>query len=275
MLQAFAFGKVGVVVGDIYFLDPDPHPGQEGPEHGVRVELRAFDRGELKSSIYSAVPISVGKPFWRVDLLEAVDGKPGSFNRTHHHPKFTPKWDPTPRVFLRELSQDPLGWLAGQLADLPGILDRAEAPPDTADPADAGSLKEMAPAIVAVTSMMLDKVRAGELGQAPDDDADSIRNGWLLSPGGGDPPYPPGRVRSQAILSDARLPPASPEGDIPFSRGASDRRRTYGSAGISRERNTPSSWGASDRMRARGYCRADVPRRGDRTAAIAMNDTVA
>ena len=60
MLQAFAFEKVGVVVGDIYFLDPDPHPGQEGPEHGVRVELRAFDRGELKSSIYSAVPISVG-----------------------------------------------------------------------------------------------------------------------------------------------------------------------------------------------------------------------
>jgi hypothetical protein len=180
MLQAFAFEKVGVVVGDIYFLDPDPHPGQEGPEHGVRIELRAFDRGELKSSIYSAVPISVGKPFWRVDLLESVDGKPGSFNRTHHHARFTQKWDPTARVFLRELSQDPLGWLAGQLADLPGILDRAQAPQDTADPADAGSLKEMAPAIVAVTSMMLDKVRAGELGTAPADDAaDSIRNGWL------------------------------------------------------------------------------------------------
>jgi hypothetical protein len=180
MLQAFVFGRVGVVVGDLYFLDPDPYPGQEGPEHGVRLELRVIDRGELKSSIYSAVPIGVGKPIWRVDLLESVDGKPGSFNRTHHHPKFTEGWDPTSRVFLRELSQDPLGWLAGQLADLPGILDRAEVPQDVADPSDAASLKDMAPAIVGVAGMMLDKVRAGELGTAPADDAvDSIRNGWL------------------------------------------------------------------------------------------------
>jgi hypothetical protein len=180
MLQAFVFEKVGVVVGDLYFLDPNPHPGQEGPEHGVRLELRVIDRGELKSSIYSAVPIGVGKPIWRVDLLESVDGKPGSFNRTHHHANFTEKWDPTSRVFLRELSQDPLGWLAGQLADLPGILDRAEVPQDVADPSDAASLKDMAPAIVGVAGMMLDKVRAGELGTAPGDDAvDSIRNGWL------------------------------------------------------------------------------------------------
>jgi hypothetical protein len=180
MLQAFVFEKVGVVVGDLYFLDPNPHKGQEGPEHGVRLELRVIDRGELKSSIYSAVPIAVGRPIWRVDLLESVDGKPGSFNRTHHHPKFTAKWDPISRAFLRELSQDPLGWLAGQLADLPGILDRAEVPQDVADPADAASLKEMAPTIVGVASMMLDKVRAGELGTAPADGAaDSIRNGWL------------------------------------------------------------------------------------------------
>jgi hypothetical protein len=180
MLQAFVFEKIGVVVGDLYFLDPNPHKGQEGPEHGVRLELRVIDRGELKSSIYSAVPIEVGQPIWRVDLLEAVDGKPGSFNRTHHHPTFTAKWDPVSRVFLRELSQDPLGWLAGQLADLQAILDRAEVPPDVADPSDAASLKEMAPAIVGAASMMLDKVRAGELGTAPADGAaDGIRNGWL------------------------------------------------------------------------------------------------
>ena len=180
MLQAFVFEKVGVVVGDIYFLDPDPHPGQEGAEHGVRLELRVFDRGELKGSIYSAVPITAGKPIWRVDLLESVDGKPGSFNRTHHHPRFSDRWDPVSRLFERELSQDPLGWLGGQLADLPGILDRAEVPQDIADPSDAASLKEMAPAIVSVAGLMLDKVRAGELGRAPEDGAaDSIRSGWL------------------------------------------------------------------------------------------------
>ena len=180
MLQAFVFEKVGVVVGDIYFLDPYPDPGQEGPEHGVRLELRAFDRGKPKGSIYSAIPIAAGKPIWRVDLLEAVDGKPGSFDRTHHHPSFTRKWDPVARHFERELSQDPLGWLGGQLADLPGILDRAEVPQDVADPSDAASLKEMAPAIVSVASMMLDKVRAGELGRAPQDGTGRlIRNGWL------------------------------------------------------------------------------------------------
>ena len=179
MLQAFVFERVGIVVGDLYFLDPNPHKGQEGAEHGVRLELRVFDRGDLKGTIYSAMPIEVGRPIWRVDLLEAVDGKPGSFNRTHHHPKFN-GWDPTARQFLRELSSDPLGWLAAQLADLPAVLERAEEPPEVADPADAASLRDIAPAIVGVTSMMLDKVRAGELGLAPADDAvDSIRNGWL------------------------------------------------------------------------------------------------
>jgi hypothetical protein len=179
MLQAFVFERVGVVVGDLYFVDPDPLPGQEGAEHGVRLELRVFDRGNLKGSIYSAIPIEVGRPIWRVDLLEAVDGKPGSFNRTHHHPKFN-GWDPTRRQFLRELSSDPLGWLAAQLADLPAVLERAGVPPEVADPSDAASLRDIAPAIVGVTSMMLDKVRAGELGLPPADDAvDSIRNGWL------------------------------------------------------------------------------------------------
>ena len=179
MLQAFVFERVGVVVGDLYFLDPNPYPGQEGAEHGVRLELRVFDRGDLKGTIYSAMPIEVGRPIWRVDLLEAVDGKPGSFNRTHHHPKFN-GWDPTARQFLRELSSDPLGWLGAQLADLPAVLERAGVPPEVADPSDAASLRDIAPAIVGVTAMMLDKVRAGELGLAPADDAvDSIRNGWL------------------------------------------------------------------------------------------------
>jgi hypothetical protein len=181
MLQAFVFERVGVVVGDLYFLDPKPAKGQEGPEHGVRLELRAIDRGELKGSIYSATPIEVGCPIWRVDLLESVDGKPGSYNRTHHHPAFNAgTWDPRPRVYLRELSSDPLGWLGDQLADLPGILKRAEVPDDIAGPSDAAGLKEVAPAIVGAARMMLDKVRAGELGVLPPDgDPGSIRAGWL------------------------------------------------------------------------------------------------
>jgi hypothetical protein len=178
MLQAFVFERVGVVAGDLYFLDPNPHPGQESPEHGVRIELRVFDRGELKGTIYSATPIEVGQPIWRVDLLESVDGKPGSFDRTHHHPAFT-GWDPGPRVFVKELSADPLGWLGQQLADLPAVLKRAGVPDDLADPSDADSLRDIAPVIVNAAGTMLDKVRAGELGVAPSGDADSIRAGWL------------------------------------------------------------------------------------------------
>jgi hypothetical protein len=182
MLQAFVFERVGVVVGDLYFVDPDPGPGQEGPEHGVRVELRVFDRGELRGTIYSATPIEVGLPIWRVDLLESVEGKPGSFDRTHHHPKFT-GWNPGRRTYLRELSSDPLGWLAGQLTDLPAVLERAGVAQDVADPRDAASMRDIAPAIVNVTAIMLDKVRSGELGRAPANgasaDADVIRTGWL------------------------------------------------------------------------------------------------
>jgi hypothetical protein len=37
MLYAFGFEQVGVVVGDLYFVDPNPREGQEGAEHGVRL----------------------------------------------------------------------------------------------------------------------------------------------------------------------------------------------------------------------------------------------
>jgi hypothetical protein len=166
MLYAFGFDRVGVVLGDLYFVDPDPIHGQEGAEHGVRLELRVLDRGSLKGTIYSATPIDVGLPIWRVDLLESVDGEPGSFDRTHHHPVFQ-DWDPTSRVFEPELTADPLGWLGGKLADLDGVLADARFPADTAGPADAADLRAAAPEIVDAARRLLEKVRDGELGNAP------------------------------------------------------------------------------------------------------------
>ena len=89
MLYVYGFDRVGVAVGDLFFVDPRPHKGQEGAEHGVRLELRLIERGPLRGTIYSATPIAVERPVWRVDLLESVDGRPGSFDRTHYHPACT------------------------------------------------------------------------------------------------------------------------------------------------------------------------------------------
>jgi hypothetical protein len=187
LLYVFGFERVGVLVGDLYFVDPKPAKGQEGAEHGVRLELRVLGRGPLKGTIYSAQPIEVAEPVWRADLLESVAGRPGSYDRTHHHPVFT-GWDPSHRVFVRELSADPLGWLGGKLADLDGLLEAGGFPADTAGPDDARELQAAAPEIVNATARLLDRVRSGELGNPPadapgDGAADGgpvlVRSGWL------------------------------------------------------------------------------------------------
>jgi hypothetical protein len=177
VLYAFGFERVGVVVGDLYFVDPNPREGQEGAEHGVRLELRVLDRGELKGTIYSAQPIEVGQPIWRADLLESVTGRPGSFDRTHHHPRFT-GWNPGRRVFAEELSADPFGWLGSQLADLDALLASAGVTAEVAGPSDAEDLRRAAGEIVDAARRLLDKVWAGELGNPPDGQA----------PGGGAAP---------------------------------------------------------------------------------------
>ena len=186
MLYMFGFERVGVVVGDLYFVDPEPIKGQEGAEHGVRLELRLIERGEPKGSIYASPLIEVGQPVWRADFLESVDGKPGSFDRTHHHPVFS-GWNPGKRVFVGELSADPLGWLADRLADLDGLLVTAGFSADVAGPDDATDLRNTAPEIVDATRRLLDKVRAGELGNPPrveppataDGQPALVRSGWL------------------------------------------------------------------------------------------------
>ena len=164
MLCAFGFQQIGVLLSDVYVDDPRPSHGQLGAEHGVRLELRVLERDELKGSQYSAQPISVGQPIWRVDLLETVAGEPGSFDRTHHHPAFT-GWEPGHRVFVRELSADPIAWLASKLSDLPEVLKEAGVSADVAGPDDAEELRRAVPDILDTTERMLGRVHSGELGR--------------------------------------------------------------------------------------------------------------
>jgi len=179
MLQVFGFDRVGVVIGDIYFLDPKPRAGQEGAERGVRLELRMLRPGELTGSIYSARPITIGEPFWRADLLESADGPAGSLNRAHHHPGMR-DWEPRRRVFDRGLSSDPVGWIGAQLADLENLLEQAGIELDAGLAGDAERLRAGAAEIQQAVSAMLDKVKAGELGRAPEGDGvTSARVSWL------------------------------------------------------------------------------------------------
>lgn len=179
MLYAFGFERIGVMVSDLYFVNPHPAPGQEGAERGVRLELRVLERRPLRGSIYSAQPIAVDLPIWRVDLLEAVASSPGSLDRAHHHPAFD-GWEPGERHFVAELSAAPVEWLAERLADLDSVLAQAGAAPGTADPGDAAALRDAIPEIVDALRRLLGRVAAGELGR-PDDDRElvSARIGWL------------------------------------------------------------------------------------------------
>lgn len=179
MLCAFGFDRLGLVVGDLYFQHPDPPEGQEGPEHGVRLELRHIKAGELRGGVYSARPISVEEPIWRVDLLESVGGRPSSLDRTHHHPRFS-GWDESEREFDKELSTDPLAWLGERLSDLPGVLDRAGVAADTASAEDLNGFRAAVPEILNTVQRLLARVRAGELGRPPETSSSGlIRSGWL------------------------------------------------------------------------------------------------
>ncbi len=168
MLAAFGFESLGVVVGDMYFIDPDPLEGQETPERGVRLELRLVDRDEPQGSIYAGVPITFGRPVWRVDLFGSTESPPGTLDRAHHHPRFN-GWEPSRRHFVPELSADPLSWLAGQLADPAAVLARAGVDPDDVT----------APEIVAAVKRLLDGVRDGTLAPAPEKPVAAARTGWL------------------------------------------------------------------------------------------------
>jgi hypothetical protein len=176
MLYAFGFDRVGVVVGDLYFVDPDPTPGQEGAERGVRLEVRLLERRPLQGGIYSAQPIAVDRPVWRADLLEAV-ASPGTLDRAHHHPRFV-GWEPGPRVFVPELSADPVGWVGGRLSDLDRLLDEAGVERAELGPTEADQVRAAVPEIVDAVRRLLERVRSDD---APlvETRGDGARVGWL------------------------------------------------------------------------------------------------
>jgi hypothetical protein len=178
MLYVYGFNDIGVVVGDLYFHDPNLGPDQEGPEQGVRLEIRLLQRTELRGSRYSAQPIAIEAPIWRADLLESVD-RPGTLDRAHHHPRFR-GWDPGRRTFVEAMSGDPVGWVGDRLAAPEGILEEAGVDLKDFDTEDLAAMAAAAPEIVDAVKRLLDGVRAGDLAKPTDERNDGvIRSGWL------------------------------------------------------------------------------------------------
>lgn len=180
MLYAFAFERIGVVVSELHFLDPDPLPGQETPENGVRLELRLFERGELPGSIYSARPIGIGRPLWRVDLLQDVSAAPYTFDRTHHHPAFD-GWEPGGRVFVDELSNDPLLWLADRLGNVSALLKETGIAADEIPAVDADGLRTAAREITDTVRRLLARVWSGTSGRPAGDASQAAATGMRVS----------------------------------------------------------------------------------------------
>jgi hypothetical protein len=172
VLHVFAFEETAVVAGDVFFVDPEPGPGQDGAEAGVRVEVRKVGRPPLPGSFYSAQPVEVDAPLLRVDLFESFPAGRGTHDRVHYHPTFA-GWEPSMRHFDPELKSDPLGWLARQLSDITRLV----AVPNTSD---ADAIARHAGEIVDAVGRLWATVRTGAL-DPPEgwESSPSFRLGWL------------------------------------------------------------------------------------------------
>lgn len=117
METAWLFGTLAVTVERIDFLDPAFAAEPDIRERGVRVELRPSASPHI-GSIYASPTVTLQPAVCRIDLLESA---PGAADRMHWHPTMD-KGEPGDRVFDPAIPADPLGWLAGHLADVSGLL---------------------------------------------------------------------------------------------------------------------------------------------------------
>lgn len=179
MLITFGFDQFALVAADLYFQHPEPPAGQEGAEHGVRLELRRIQAEELRGSVYSARPVFIADPVWRVDLLRSVGAAGSGLDRAHHHPTFT-GWDESTRAFEDELTQDPLAWLEKELQDLPSVFARAGVTDTVPSPRDIAELRLALPRILDTVRWLLNQALTGELAKPPATATDGlVRASWL------------------------------------------------------------------------------------------------
>jgi hypothetical protein len=154
--QAYVFEGVGVIVGPWY----EP---MSPPERGARVEVRILADEPKRGSRFAAERVTFDRPVFRADLFDQTDKPPGNLAAAHFHPGFD-GIEPSDRNWDDAIQQDAAGWLAAELADLPGLLERAGF--DAADAPwldeDAAALSAATPSILAAVEATWAQVRAGD-----------------------------------------------------------------------------------------------------------------
>ncbi len=153
MLQAWVFDRVAVLV----FPWNEP---AEPAERGARVEVRLRAEEPRRGSFSAAQRVVIDEPLFRADLFDQVNAPPGNLRSAHFHPHFEGV-EPCDRAWPDEIKRNPTGWLAAELADLPGLVARGGAEIDaSALAADTVELRDAVPAIVAAVEATWSAVRA-------------------------------------------------------------------------------------------------------------------
>ncbi|AQT80656.1 hypothetical protein B1R94_17405 [Mycolicibacterium litorale] len=165
MNVAYLYQRLGIVIEDIYFVEPNPDPGEEGPERGVRVEVRHVENQPKSGSRYSAYPIDIRTAIWRADLLGSVAAGPGARDRMHYHPGMVDD-EPGDRQYAPAITADPLAWLTSQIEQIEQIV-AAKVPDVTEYDSDLREIRRQVPVIVASVAQMMEQVRRGELAKEP------------------------------------------------------------------------------------------------------------
>ena len=165
MNVAYLYQRLGIAIEDVYFLEPDPAPGEEGPERGVRVEVRLIENQPLSGSRYSAYPIAIRTAIWRADLFGSVAAGPGARDRMHYHPLMAGD-EPGERQFEPAIRADPLGWIATEIEQIEKIV-AAKVPDVTPYRRDLAEIRRQAPLIVGSIEQMMEQVHRMELAAEP------------------------------------------------------------------------------------------------------------
>jgi hypothetical protein len=153
MKYVFVNGRVAVIVR---------YWEQHGPvvDGGARVEIRRVEQVEGENhrpgaAGFTVLPVSDGG-LWRADLFMVLS-EPGT-PCFHYHPKFE-RGDVGHRFELDELTANPREWIAAQLTDITGTLERADAA-DLVPSVDLEQHRRALPAMLAAVDACLAQLPA-------------------------------------------------------------------------------------------------------------------